>query len=408
VRWGREQVNIILNFHKMYADIPSTFSWGRCPKGGWGVKANMINNDFEKDGLYYFTLPKKRGNGSDISNTYALNTGKRWYIIDTSCGKQRYKELKAFLKDKKDYTILCTHYHNDHIANNGRLVYKTGEILYHPGASDKVSYLRTNGTGQILTMYRHLDKKGFLKRLGYFSDGFIDFVLKRKITSKYMMIPVLFIVSYLFSLKTIGRINSGKNRIRFFDNTKKVKITLNGFKSEGWKIEEDFYAIETPGHTDCHMMYYHSGKKILFTGDSLNFLTPNDIQYGELDSTIESQKIILNLAEKDNVQMICQGHYTPLTGNDSIIEYVEDTICKHEHVYEKIRGYINSENINLPFDELYKEVCAMDDPIIQKLVKITFPRSTLVFLDVYLHKMIQHIKMHERITTDGKHPADGK
>lgn len=368
----------------------------------------MINNDFEKEGLYYFTLPKKRGTGSDFSNTYALNTGSRWYIIDTSCGNKRYRELKEFLKEQKDYTILCTHYHNDHIANNGRVAYKTGEILYHPNAAGKVPYLRTNGTGQILMMYRHMDKKGFLQRLGYFSDGFIDFVLKRKITSEYFMVPFLFIISYLFSLNTIGRIYSGKNRIRFFDNTKKVKITLNGFKSEGWKIEEDFYAIETPGHTDCHLMYYHSGKKILFTGDSLNFLTPNDIQYGELDSTIESQKIILNLAEKDNVQMICQGHYTPLTGNDSITEYVKDTICKHEHVYEKIRGYINSENINLPFDELYKKICAMDDPVIQKLVKITFPRSTLVFLDVYLHKMIQHIKMHERIITDGKHPADGK
>jgi len=368
----------------------------------------MINKDFEKDGLCYFTLPKKRGNGSDISNTYALNTGQKWYIIDTSCGKKRYKELKEFLKDKKDYTILCTHYHNDHIANNGRVASGNSEILYHPDAADKAQYLRTNGTGQILMMYRELDKKGFLQRLGFFSDGFINFMLKRKITSKYVMIPLLFIVSYLFSLKTIGRIYTGKKRIRFFDNNRKIKISLNGFESQGWKIGEDLYAIETPGHTDCHLMYYYSDKKILFTGDALNFLTPNDIQYGELNSTIESQKIILDLAEKDNVGMICQGHYTPLTGNEDIIEYISDTITKHEHVYEKIRNYITADNLNIPFDELYKEICAIDDPVIQRLVKITFPRSTLVFLDVYLHKMINDIKLHGHIIKDGIHPADGK
>ncbi|HNX22775.1 MAG TPA: MBL fold metallo-hydrolase [Spirochaetota bacterium] len=368
----------------------------------------MINKDYEKEGLYFFTLPKKKGNGSDISNTYVLNTGKRWYIIDTSCGKKRYIELKEFLKDMKDYTILCTHYHNDHIANNGKLVHKNGEILYHPRAADKVPYLRTNGTGQILMMYDKLDKKGFLQRLGYFSDSFINFILKRKITSKYIMIPLLYTVAYLFSLKTIGRINAGKNRIRFFDDSKKIKINLNGFQVEGWRVDDDLYAIGTPGHTDCHVMYYSSTKKILFTGDSLNFLTPNDIQYGELTSTIESQKMIFELVEKDNVRMICQGHYTPLADNESIKEYIADTITKHEHVYKKIRGYVNSDRIKLPFDDLYKEICAMDDPVIQKLVKITFPRSTLVFLDVYLHKVIEDIRLNENIINYEEHPANGK
>jgi glyoxylase-like metal-dependent hydrolase (beta-lactamase superfamily II) len=355
----------------------------------------MINKDYEKNGLVYFTLPKKHGNGSDISNTYALNTGKQWYIIDTSCGKKRYNEVKEFLKDKKDYTILCTHYHNDHIANNGRLSSGKTKIFYHFNAAHKTPYLRTNGTGQILMMYKELNKRGFLQRLGFFSDRFIDFMLKRKLTSKYVMIPLLFITSYLFSLKTIGSITTGKSRIKYFENNEKIKISLNGFECAGWRIEDELYAIETPGHTDCHLMYYHSGKKILFTGDSLNFLTPNDIQFGDLNSTIESQKMILDLAEKDNVSVICQGHYTPLENNAAIIEYVRDTVDKHEHVYRTIRSHINNDRINLPFDDLYREICSISDPVIQRLVKITFPASTLVFLDVYLHKMISDIKMNQ-------------
>jgi len=353
----------------------------------------MINKDFEKFGLYYFTLPKKRGNSSDISNTYALNTGAAWYIIDTSCGRKRYKELKEFLKDKKNYIILSTHYHNDHIANNGRLINKTGEILYHKNAAVKVPYLRTNGTGQILTMYRDLDRKGFLQRMGYFSDRFIDIMLRRKLTSEYIMPVLLFIVTYLFSLNTIGRIYSGRNRVRYFDNNKKTEIKLNNFKTDGWEIEDGLYAIETPGHTDCHVMYYYRDKGILFTGDALNFLTPNDIQFGDLNSTIESQKLILEIAEKDKISMICQGHYTPVENNKNVIDYIADTIAKHEHVYKKIRNYINADNINIPFDELYKEICSIDDPVIQRLVKITFPRSTLVFLDVYLLKMIRDIEL---------------
>ncbi len=353
----------------------------------------MINRDYEKHGLIYFTLPKKRGNSSDISNTYALNTGTGWYIIDTSCGRKRYKELKEFLKDKKDYTILSTHYHNDHIANNGRLTEKNGRILYHPNAKVKVPYLRTNGTGQILTMYRDLDKRGFLQRMNVFSDRFIDFMLKRKLTSRFVMPAVLFLVTYLFSLKSIGMIYSGRGRVRYFNNDKKIKIRVKNFVTDGWEIEEGLFAIETPGHTDCHVMYYYSDKGILFTGDALNFLTPNDIQFGELNSTLESQKLILKLAENDKISMICQGHYAPIENNETILEYIKDTIDKHQHVYSKIRNYINPDNINRPFDQLYSEICAIDDPVIQRLVKITFPRSTLVFLDVYLYKMIRDIKL---------------
>ncbi len=349
----------------------------------------MINKDYEQTGLLYFTLPAKRGSGSDISNTYAFTTGKHWYIIDTSCGKKRYRELKEFLKYKNNYTILCTHYHNDHIANNGRLVHNSGKIFYHPNARSKIRNLRTNATGQILMMYRELDKKGFLKRMGYFSDGFIDFMLKRKFTSEYVMIPVLLIATYFFSISNIGRIYPGINHIEFFDENKKIKVNLNGLETAGWLIDEGIYAIETPGHSDCHVMYYWSDKKILFTGDALNFLTPNDIQFGEIQSTMESQKMILKIADKENILMICQGHYIPLENNKAIVEYISDTIAKHEHVYNKLKNFLNQDNIYLGFDELYNRICGMDDSVIQKLLKITFPRSTLVFLDVYLLKVIK-------------------
>ena len=214
-------------------------------------------------------------------------------------------------------------------------------------------------------------------------------MLKRKFTSEYVMIPVLLIATYFFSISNIGRIYPGINHIEFFDENKKIKVNLNGLETAGWLIDEGIYAIETPGHSDCHVMYYWSDKKILFTGDALNFLTPNDIQFGEIQSTMESQKMILKIADKENILMICQGHYIPLENNKAIVEYISDTIAKHEHVYNKLKNFLNQDNIYLGFDELYNRICGMDDSVIQKLLKITFPRSTLVFLDVYLLKVIK-------------------
>lgn len=71
-----------------------------------------------------FAKMTEPGRASDIANTYAFTVRDKIYIIDTSCGKKRFKEIRNFLKNRKEFDILCTHYHNDHIANNGRIAKK--------------------------------------------------------------------------------------------------------------------------------------------------------------------------------------------------------------------------------------------------------------------------------------------
>ncbi len=352
----------------------------------------MIIREYENDGLIYFTRRRSRGQGSDISNTYALNTGDKWYIIDTSCGRARLKEIRAFIKNITVSDILCTHYHNDHIANNGAVARGATRIIYHESAASKLQNLRTNATGQILTMYRLLDRKGMLSRMGYFSERFIRVMLRNRFTAEYIMAPLLYTFSYIFSLFTTGPIYHGRGRILLLPSNERKKLDFCGCEFYGWVLDDELYAIETPGHTDCHIAFYFRKKRILFTGDLLNFLTPNDIQFGDIEKAAESQNKMLALAEKDGVNIICQGHYEPLKGNREIIEYISGIIEKHQHVRETILSCINSGDINLPFEELYSRIIAINDPVMEKLAKITFPRSTLVFLDVYLYKLLETIR----------------
>lgn len=168
-----------------------------------------------------------------------------------------------------------------------------------------------------------------------------------------------------------------------------VKLPLKGPDAEGWEIDDGLYAIESPGHTDCHTVYYYRKNRILIAGDSLNFLTPNDIQFGTLKETIETQKFLLALAAEEKIEVLCQGHYPPVTGNEAVTGYISDIIDKHEHVYNLIKNHVRDKSPDISFDELYSSVCRIDDPVIRRLVKITFPRSTLVFLDVYLLKLLE-------------------
>lgn len=349
----------------------------------------MMIDTYKNKGLIYFTEHVKDNRATNYANTYIVTTDNRRYIIDSSCGRKRLTRVKRQLADAGNYTILCTHYHNDHIANNGRLSGKGSPIIYHENAASKIAYLRTNASGQILRMYRDMPKEGFLKRLGVFNDSIIKLLLKRKVYSRYIAEPLLFTVSYILSLKSIGRIYSGKKHVKFLKPADMTLLSFNGMKTKGWVLDDSLYAMEAPGHSDCHTVYYHKSNSILIAGDALNFLTPNDIQFGTIKETIESQKFLLELAVNEKIELLCQGHYPPVEGNEKIVSYISDIIEKHNHIYSITRSFINSIDRSLPFDELYNQYCSIDDPVINRLKKITFPRSTLVFLDVYFLKMLE-------------------
>lgn len=326
---------------------------------------------------------------STFSNTYSFSLDGRLYIIDTACGKKRLRELRAFTAEHPCSMILCTHYHNDHIANNGRVGSSSTPILYHYNARPKVPWLRTNSTGQVLMMYRSLDREGFLRSIGFSGKFFLRAVKKYRVLSDYIMPGLLFLIAWFQSLKMIGRIYTGRNRISYLEPGDKKNYDLGGFSVPAWKISEGIYALETPGHSDCHVAYYLSGSSTLFCGDALNFLNPNDIQFGSIGDVLISQKLILELVKKLKIERICMGHYEPVDGNSAIIDYINDIIRRHEHIYRLVSEYLLKNGQGKTFSELYSAIKKIDDDMIRKLAKITFPRSTLVFLDVYLLKMIE-------------------
>lgn len=335
------------------------------------------------------TVFSKAGSGSfisDISNTYAFEINSKMFIIDPSCGKKRYREVRQFLGERSCDTILCTHYHNDHIANNGRLASSGTKIIYHKNAEKKTGFLRTNSTGQILMMYNRLDRELFLRSLGFFSKNTIRIILKYKFLSEIIMPALLFVLSYALSLKSIGRIYTGRKKIVFMKDEEMREHDLGGMKVQSWEIAPGLYAVETPGHTDCHVAYYLRQGRILFAGDSLNFLNPNDIQFGEISRADSTRKLMLRLVKKLKIEILYTGHYLPLTGNSEIAEYISDIINKHDHVYKLTSRYIKNNYAVKSFAELYAGISSIDDDVIKKLTRITFPRSTLVFFDVYIYK----------------------
>lgn len=340
--------------------------------------------------MFASTLKKDRA--SAVANTCCFEINGNWYVIDTSCGKKRRKELKNFLKDNKKYTILCTHYHNDHIANNWFLTKRNTSIIYHKNAASKINWLRTNSTGQILKMYSDLNKEGVLNQLRFFSKKTAAFLSQNSIISRFIIPPFLFAVVSIVSFKNTGFIFPAKRNIIYLTPEKKVKINLNNITIFGWIIDKNFYAFETPGHTDCHIIFYNEKEKILFCGDALNFLNPNDMQFGNVAGTFRSIDFILDIAINEGIETVASGHYHPVTGVENVIKYIKEIKEKHEHVYRLVKSEVKISGSPIDYEEIYKKIIEMEDPVIKKLRRISFPVSTLVFLDVFVYKLITEIK----------------
>lgn len=350
----------------------------------------QILKKLSEKGIGIFTKSLVSGRGSDISNTYIFESNDRLYIADTSCGIKRCREIRKFLKKNNNFDILCTHYHNDHIANNGRLASGNTRIYYHSCAAGKLDYLRTNGTGQIVEMARSMRLKPMLERFRMFSRNQLALIMFLDRISGRIPLLILFVTSYLYSLVKIGMIYSGKSKVSLLLEKERKEIRLENISFPGWVINEGLYAFETPGHSDDHVVFYLESAKILFTGDCLNFLTPNDIQFGDIDATFRSFDFIESLVKHEKIEILAPGHYLPVTGNGKILEYIRDSKQKHLEILDIVRNAIESRNGPVDIEELLSELGRSEtSELARKVAKLTFPRTTLVFFDVFILKTLQ-------------------
>ena len=339
-------------------------------------------------GITMFSDAQKPGRASNGANTYLFSRGARQYVVDPGFGSRRRREILSALDPTRQVHVLCTHYHNDHTANNGKIAGRKGTIYCHHALRGKIRYLRTNGTGQIIEMARHLDLEGMLRRFKMFPAWLVSLVtFSEKLSQKFPLI-FLFLVSYAYSLRQIGPIYSGRKRVRYLEPEDLVLMSLDRVTTQGWALGDDLVAMDAPGHTDDHLIYYLKEGKILFTGDALNFLNSNDIQFGEIGKVDITLDRINDFVAREGVNLLLQGHFPPVVGTENILKGIRDIQTRHRQIYEIAAEVIESMKVPFMFDTAYDRLCRYPAELAQELARVTFPRSTLVFFDVYLLKVI--------------------
>ena len=91
----------------------------------------LQKSELSGKGITLLTECTRPDRASSVANSYIFQTETRTYVLDTGCGRQRSDELKSLLSDVSDFHILSSHYHNDHVSNNGRIASVKSRIIFH-------------------------------------------------------------------------------------------------------------------------------------------------------------------------------------------------------------------------------------------------------------------------------------
>ncbi len=208
--------------------------------------------------------------------SYFVVTDKGVVLIDAgikSNGSDVEYALSVAGKTVKDVrAILLTHWHNDHAAGASSVQSKSGARVYYHRNESPYFTRQTASTGI----------RAWLANLAPESGPFI--LLKGLLGSS---IP--------------------------------CGVEASEFVKDGMQVEEDFFVIETHGHTEGHLCFFYKPKRILFAGDALA-VVGNQIRFMarstalDLDLCRESMKRCLEI----EVDFLCPGHRKPLSKNLSV------------------------------------------------------------------------------------------
>jgi glyoxylase-like metal-dependent hydrolase (beta-lactamase superfamily II) len=343
----------------------------------------QIENYLAENGVSLITDIREEGKGASIANTYFLQTDTGNYVIDPACGKRRLRQIKARLPFKK-YDLLLTHSHLDHSANSGAAVFLNSQVICHPLVAGKINNLKRNYTDITAEMVRVFGVQGFFGRTGMLGPTMIKLLLWIQKHTPAIFNCILYAASLVICRITVGRIYRPARNVTYLREDQLTDLCFENTLFRGWPISENLFALETPGHQDDHLAFYVPDRKIMFAGDLISFLNPNDILDSSLKATHIWMKKILQLAEAGGINILAVSHALPVIGKDQVITYLRSVIAKQEDAFNMVAEIVASCPDKSDFEGIMARIYAHESELMKKILKINYPRS-VSFIDVYVY-----------------------
>lgn len=346
-------------------------------------KFPKITDYLAKRGVSLITDVREEGKGAAIANTYFLETGNKCYVIDPACGEIRLQQIKNQIAGN-EYDLLVTHSHLDHSANSGAVMFRNSQAIFHPLVAGRINNLKRNYTEITAEMIKVFGVQGFFGRTGMLRPFIIKVLLR---IQKYFPPIFDFIIntmSIFLCRINIGAIHPPAKNAQFLKYEESTELRFGETVFKGWALSERVFALDTPGHQNDHLSFYVPDNKIMFVGDLINFLNPNDILDGSIKDTHAGMTKMLQLAEAGGIDVLAVSHALPLLGKESVTAYLRSVIAKQDEVFNLVAKIVSSCTDKTDFEEIIAKVYAHESDLMKKILRINYPRS-VSFIDVYVY-----------------------
>lgn len=347
------------------------------------VKFPEIRNYLAERGVSFITDIQAEGKGTAIANTFFLEVDNKNYLIDPAHGKKRLKKIRNNLPFN-EYDLLVTHSHLDHCANSGLVAAKDSRVIFHPLVAERINNLQRNYNEIIPAMVNTFGVKGLFGRTGMLNPSMTKLMqlIQKSFPSLFNLI--LNVISRVLCRINIGSIYPPRKNALFlnYNDIKEMQFGKTVFR--GWTLSENLFALDTPGHQNDHLSFYIPDRGLMFTGDLINFLNPNDIIEGSIKKTHAGMMKIFQLAEAGGIDVLAMSHALPVIGQDNVITYLKSVIAKQDEIFETISEIVSSCTDETDFEEIITKVYLHDSDLMKKILKINYPRSA-TFIEVYVY-----------------------
>lgn len=347
------------------------------------VKFPEIRNYLAERGVSFITDIQEEGKGTAIANTFFLDVDNKNYLIDPAYGKKRLKQIRNHLPFN-EYDLLITHSHLDHCANSGLVAAKDSRVIFHPLVAERINNLQRNYTEIIPAMVNTFGVKGLFGRTKMLSPSMIKLMQLIQKSSPSFFNLIINVISQVLCRVNIGGIYPPRKNALFlnYNDIKELQFGKTVFR--GWTLSENLFALDTPGHQDDHLSFYIPDRGLMFTGDLISFLNPNDILEGSIKKVHAGMMKVLQLAEAGGIDVLAMSHALPIIGQDNVITYLKAVIAKQYEIFETVSEIVSSCTDKTDFEKIITKVYLHESDLMKKILKINYPRSAS-FIDVYVY-----------------------
>jgi glyoxylase-like metal-dependent hydrolase (beta-lactamase superfamily II) len=342
-----------------------------------------ITSYLAERGVFLVTDIREEAKGSAIANTFFFTADNRNYMVDPACGKKRLSRIKELLPFQ-EYDVLVTHSHLDHSANSGAAAAKNSSVIFHPLVAGRINNLKRNYTEVTAEMVKTFGVNGFFGRTGILKPSRIKSLSSLQKHASHTFNLLLYLMSLISCRTNIGGIHPPKKKALFLKKNEIQDLRFGKTVFRGWPLSENLFALDTPGHQDDHLAFYLPNRRIMFAGDLINFLNPNDILDGSIKDTHEGMMKMLQLAEAGGIEVLAVSHALPLIGKDNVITYLRSVIAKQDETLDTVSAIVAACPDKTDFETIITRIYAHDSDLMKRILKINYPRS-VSFIDVYAY-----------------------